>query len=183
MNRPIAAAFAGRIGTGKSSLSIALAADMHWKRASFGDFVRSIAEERGVVNSRHNLQEIGAELESSDAFAFCRDVLNFAGWISGEPVVIDGIRHVRVLEIVRELIAPIPLLFVYLDGEEQSRKARLLRRDGVDGASFVDAESHSTERDVASRLPELADLRLFSKDGSERELLVRIKDRLRAIAQ
>lgn len=182
MNHSVAVAFAGRMGAGKSSVSSALASDMKWRRASFGDFVRSVAEKRGLEPSRQILQEIGAELESNDAALFCREVLSFAGWSVGESVVIDGIRHVRILETLGKLIAPMPLLFIYLEAEEESRRSRLFQRDQVDAASLSAVESHSTERDVISRLPELADLRLSNQDGSEQELLQRIQDRIRAIA-
>jgi len=178
VNHPVAVAFAGRMGAGKSSISSALASDMKWKRASFGEFVRYIAKKRGLEQSREVLQAVGAELEAGDVVAFCQDVLRFAEWGGGESLVIDGIRHVRVLETLRKLIAPVPLLFVYLDAEEETRKSRLLARDRIDAASLAASESHSTEREVISRLPDLADLRLSNKDGSEQEMLRFIEDRL-----
>ena len=178
MKQPSAVAFAGRMGTGKCSVSIALATNMGWKRASFGDFVRLIAAKRGLEPSRQVLQMIGAELESQDAVAFCKDVLESAGWHSGESIVVDGIRHVRVFEILRDLLSPVPVILVCLEAEEDLRKARLLERDGMEAGSCASAEAHSTEQDVISRLPDLADLRIFTKDGSQQEILQRIKDRL-----
>jgi cytidylate kinase len=80
MKRPVAVAFAGRLGAGKSSLSTVLAANMKWKRVSFGDFVRSVAAARGIEPSRQVLQDIGAELESLDTLTFCRNVLEGGGW-------------------------------------------------------------------------------------------------------
>ena len=179
MNRPIAVAFGGRLGTGKSSISTALAEDMGWKRVSFGDFVRSIARIRGMEPSRQVLQDIGGELESEDPIAFCRNVLKAGGWNPGEAVVVDGIRHARVLNILRELVAPVPLFFVFLDAEYQSREQRLYQRDSIDAESLAVAESHSTEHDVISVLPDLADLRLSNDDGSEAELVQHIENQLR----
>lgn len=179
MNRPVAVAFSGRLGTGKSSISTALAEDMGLKRVSFGDFVRSIARIRGMEPSRQVLQDIGAELESQDAVAFCRNVLKAGGWNPGEPVVIDGIRHARVLSVLRELVAPVPIFFVFLDAENQSREQRLSQRDSINSETLAVAESHSTEHDVISVLPDLADLRLSNDYGSEAELVQHIENQLR----
>jgi cytidylate kinase len=178
MNRPVAVAFGGRLGAGKSSISTALAEDMGWKRGSFGDFVRSVVGTRGMQPTRQVLQDIGAELESQDAIVFCRDVLKAAGWNPGESIVIDGIRHARVLSVLRELVAPAPLFFVFLDAEDQSRRQRLYQRDSIDAEALAVAESHSTEHEVISVLPDLADLRLSSDHGSEAELVQYIENQL-----
>lgn len=178
MNRPVAVAFGGRLGAGKSSISAALAEDMGWRRVSFGDFVRSVAGTRGMQPSRQILQDIGAELESQDAVAFCRNVLKAGGWNPGESIVIDGIRHARVLNILREFVAPVPLFFVFLDAENQSRQQRLYQRDSIAAEFLAVAESHSTEHDVISVLPDLADLRLSNDQGSEAELVQYIENQL-----
>jgi cytidylate kinase len=179
MNRSVAVAFGGRLGAGKSTISTALADDLGWRRVSFGDFVRSVAATRGMQPSRQVLQDIGAELESQDTVAFCRNVLQAGGWNPRESVVIDGIRHARVLDVLRELVAPVPLFFVFLDAESESRKQRLYQRDSIDAESLAVAESHSTEHDVASILPDLADLRVSNDHGSEAELVAHIENQLR----
>lgn len=179
MNRPTAVAFGGRLGSGKSSISIALAENIGWNRVSFGDFVRSVASVRGIEPTRQVLQNIGGELESEDPIAFCWNVLKAGGWSPGEAVVVDGIRHARVLNILRELVAPVPLFFVFLDAECQSRERRLYQRDSIDAESLAVAESLSTEHDVISVLPDLADLRLSNDDGSEAELVQHIENQLR----
>ena len=97
-------AFAGRIGAGKSSISQVLAGDLRWKFAHFGTFVRKTASKRGLDVSRESLQAVGEELEATDAEAFCRAVLDDAGWNLGEPAVVDGIRHVRILETLGSLV-------------------------------------------------------------------------------
>jgi dephospho-CoA kinase len=101
-------AFAGRIGAGKSSVAKALADHLGWKLASFGAYVRTVVSSRGLSLSRESLQAVGEELEAKDTTALCRAVLNAAFWQPGEPLVIEGIRHVRVLEILKTLVAPQP---------------------------------------------------------------------------
>jgi hypothetical protein len=79
-------------------------------------------------------------------------------------------------------VAPVPLFFVYLDAEDQSRKQRLLQRDRINVESLAVAESHSTEHDVISVLPDLADMRLSNDEGSEAELLEHIERQLHMLA-
>ena len=136
MNTNLIVAFAGRIGAGKSSVSAAFAEDLGWKFASFGGFVRKTATSRGMEHSRESLQAIGAELEAKDAAMFCRAVLDDAGWNAGEPVVVEGIRHVRILEALKSLVAPQPVFLVYLEAPEELRRARLQER-GVQEAHYL----------------------------------------------
>ena|ERR1039457_6989368 len=62
MNKNLIVGFAGRIGAGKSSVSAAFAANLGWKFASFGAFVRKTASERSMDFSRESLQAIFAEI-------------------------------------------------------------------------------------------------------------------------
>jgi cytidylate kinase len=163
-------AFAGRIGAGKSSVAKALADHLGWKLTSFGAYIRTVASSRGLSLSRESLQAVGEELEATDATALCRAVLNAAFWQPGEPLVIEGIRHLRVLEILKSLVAPQPLVFVYLEADEEQRRSRLRDR-GTGEAERLDAvEAHPTEQEVFTHLPKLADLVLSSAGGSESEL-------------
>lgn len=159
-------AFAGRMGAGKSSVSAPLAADLKWKLASFGGFVRKIATNRGVEHTRESLQAIGEELEADDPTRFCRSVLDDAGWDAGESVVVEGIRHVSILNALKSLVAPQPVFLVYLEAPEDVRRTRLEERGAQEARSLSKAETHSTERDVISELPQLANL-VLSTDGAE----------------
>ncbi len=105
MNNNLVVAFAGRIGAGKSSVSAAVAEVLGLRLASFGGFVRKTATERGMDHSRESLQAVGEELEAKAAAQFCRAVLDDAGWNAGKPVVVEGIRHVRILDTFKSLVA------------------------------------------------------------------------------
>jgi cytidylate kinase len=157
-------AFAGRIGAGKSSVAAAVATAFGWKFASFGGVVRKTATSRGVEHSRESLQELGEELEASDPAMFCRAVLDDAGWSAGEPVVVEGIRHVRIWETLKNLVAPQPIFLVYIEASEELRRARLQERDAQETINLKRAEAHSTERDVIAELPRLANL-VLRTDG------------------
>lgn len=166
MNNNLIVTFAGRIGAGKSSVSAAVAEALGLKLASFGGFVRKTATERGMDHSRESLQAVGEELEAKDAAQFCRAVLDDAGWNAGKPVVVEGIRHVRILDTLKSLVAPQPVFLVYLQAPDELRRARLQERGAQEAQYLERAETHSTERDVIAELPQLADL-LLSTEGAE----------------
>ena len=173
-----AVAFAGKIGVGKSAISSLLAFELGWKRTSFGSYIRSVASERREEPGREILQKIGEELEATDPEGLCRSVLNSVAWQNGEPVVIDGIRHLRILGILRELVKPQPLCLIYLDVQETTRKARLANRQGGDLVSLATIDAHSTEHDVRTCLQGVADYCLATETMSELEAVQRIKEML-----
>jgi dephospho-CoA kinase len=151
-------AFSGTIASGKSTLSKAVAASLGWKRISFGDYVRGIAKERGLDDSRETLQNLGQSLiESLGWEDFCVKVLNQGGWRKAESIVIDGVRHVEVLQSLKKLAEPnrVALIFISLSNDE--RKIRLAARDGESKIAFK-ADQHSTEVQVNSVLHRSANL-------------------------
>ena len=148
-------AIAGLMASGKSAISRALASRLGWPRVSFGDEIRAVARERGRNDDLPVLQEIGAELVSQDPYGLCRRVLNSSTWEPRMPVIIDGVRHVDVLDALRSIVAPQHLYLVLIDTPVERRRARLRKRGVVDLDVVM---AHSTERDAASRLTGLADL-------------------------
>lgn len=159
-------AFAGKIGSGKTAISTAVSRELGYKRASFGDYVRHIASARGLELTRETLQSVGTELLQADTFEFCRNVLAYSGWFGGEPLVIDGLRHVETIPVLNQLLGPTKLQIVYMEIDEQSRFERL----GICGESqlarlsLVDA--HSSEQQLAS-LHDIADLIVDSRKPIE----------------
>jgi cytidylate kinase len=157
---PLVVGFAGRIGSGKSTISIEVARALGWPRASFGDYVRTVARSAGLGESREGLQEIGASLIERGVDDFCRAVLAQSGWNAGEPLVIDGIRHAEVIESLRKLVAPLEMRVVYLDVKDEKRLNNLRKREDAVAEELELVEGHTTEEQVKNVLPELADLRL-----------------------
>lgn len=96
--KPAAIAFSGSIASGKSTIAAAVAEALHWPCVSFGNYVRFVARSQGLVESREVLQAIGADLVEKDVAEFARAVLAQADWRPGQSIVIDGIRHVTVLD-------------------------------------------------------------------------------------
>ena len=161
-------AFAGTTASGKSTISTALAERLGWKRAGFGDYVRQIARERGVAQSIENLQDLGAELVAEGAEQFCRGVLEAVNWRAGEPVVVDGVRHLEVLATLRGLTAPSKIVLVFVTVGNAERFARLKERGINDTSRLARIESHSAERQVRDVLRSAADLVVDGSDPLDR---------------
>jgi len=157
---PLVVGFAGRIGSGKSTISVEVAKTLGWPRASFGDYVRTIARNAGLDESREVLQEIGSSLIERGVDDFCRAVLAQSGWNAGEPLVIDGIRHAEVITALRKLVAPLEMRVVFLDMKDEKRLDNLRKREQAAPENLELVEAHATEEQVKNVLPELADLRL-----------------------
>lgn len=150
---------AGKLGSGKSSVGHRLADALNAPLASFGAYVRSIADERALVHSREVLQALGEELlRTLGPLTFASQVVDSSGWKGQGPLVVEGIRHVDIVSALREGNRETPFLLVYLEVPEELRLSRLEARDRLSPSQVAVYESHSTESDVVSRLRQIADL-------------------------
>lgn len=166
-------AICGRIGSGKTTLSKDLAEFLGWPRASFGDYVRSVVQKRGLDPTRENLQVIGTQLLESDPSAFCRSVLLSCEQKPGRDFVIDGLRHLRTIPIIEKLIAPSPMKILHVWVSEEIRLRRLRERGEGDAASVARIESHSSEQELDS-IVRLAGLHLRG-DAAREENVAEVK--------
>jgi len=157
---PLVLGISGAMGSGKSLVGKAVAETLGWPCASFGEYVRTFARTQGLDDSNRDvLQDLGELLVETDARQFCRCVLAQLNWKSGEPLVIEGVRHKQVADALRKLVAPMDFRVVYLEVDEETRKARLLAR-GTTEEEMKRMEDHPTEKQVKTDIPRIADLRL-----------------------
>jgi dephospho-CoA kinase len=152
--------FAGGIGSGKSSVSLALAERSSWKRASFGEYLRSLSRVDGTTPTRQELQDLGKRMVEDSEERFCIDVLAHGGIIAGGNGFVDGVRHASVLMRLRALLAPSVVRLILLSVSAGDRHARVLSR--AEGGEFAIADSHPVEAETRDALPRLADLTLDS---------------------
>jgi dephospho-CoA kinase len=156
VTRTIAVGVAGRIGSGKTTLAAELADQIGCPRASFGEFVRSVALTRGLDSTdRTILQDLGEELIANGWTPFVEAVLQQADYSSG-PIVIDGVRHCTAIEILRSLLDPISLVVVAVDITDEQRRDRLRER-GIQSDDVSSADSHANESEVDDVI-QIADL-------------------------
>jgi dephospho-CoA kinase len=150
-------AFSGGIRSGKSTVSTGVAKALGCPRVSFGNYVRTITQLRGLEDCRENWQAVGESLVEEDVNQFCGAVLTQAPWEPGGPLVIDGVRHVEVAQALKSLVSPSGLRLIYIDADDKSRERRL-RESCPGGKPLTDLERHSTEVQVKTQLRRLADL-------------------------
>lgn len=150
--------FAGKIGSGKSSVSRRLAEGLAWPRAAFGDYLRAeISRLGGDPESREQLQNLGQKLVDEDPSRFCRAVMMSSGFVPGGDLLLEGVRHVRIQRIVAELAHPSQTKLVYLAASEDERLKRVAEH--VDGESDFDrASTHPVETELETSLPKITDI-------------------------
>jgi len=148
--------FAGQIGSGKTSISTAVAEALTWKRASFGDFVRGEVSRRGGdPTHRETLQDVGQSLVAQGSESFCLQVLNYGDYSPRENFILDGIRHVDILRALEKVAAPGPVKLIFLLSQNELRKKRISVRDGSH-TDLARADAHPVESDLKAELPALA---------------------------
>lgn len=144
--------FAGRIGSGKTTVSKVVADTLKWQRASFGDCVRMEAFRQGLDESRQVLQRLGESLVE-DPDKFCRLLLKKYSWKPGQNLIIDGIRHSKILDSLRKLTDPSEVFLVFVSTDEKIIKKRFAEENPLRKDDLMSIEAHSTETEVKTILP------------------------------
>lgn len=151
--------FSGQIGSGKSSVSTAVAQALGWPRAGFGDYLRSeLGRLGGDPGSRAALQELGQRLVHDDPDSFCQAVLRSGGVVPGADGVVDGVRHVDIYHMLSRVAAPSSVRLIHLEISEAIQVERVGHRS--DSKDLARASRHAVEAELRDRLPRSADLRL-----------------------
>lgn len=148
---------AGGRGSGKTSVSTLLAIRLNAKRASFGEYLRGEARRLGLEETIENLQDVGQRLVSTSPVKFVENVVQTSGWNGKEVLIIDGIRHLEILEALRSVLSPTQVRLILLKVDSEVRKKRLEHR-GDDISNFERLDNAPTEVQIFSLLPRAADL-------------------------
>lgn len=141
---------AGAIKSGKTSLSKAIADRLGLSYTSFGDEVRRQAHLAGMDSSdRTVLQELGERLVYGNPGEFVQSVIAAASppRRKGEPLVLDGLRHLHVLAILRELLGETGIALIYLDAPFDVRRHKAAAH-GIASDDLSKADSHASESEA-----------------------------------
>lgn len=158
----------GRIASGKSVLASRVAVKLGWRTVSFSQILRSIALKRGLAEpTREELQRIGVERIQAGWREFCAEVLQQAGWHSGEGLVVDGVRHTAALDALAELVGPEPVVLVFINASNEALAPRLQSKGIVDLEALAEIEQDSTEREVTTDLVDRAALVVESENDPD----------------
>jgi dephospho-CoA kinase len=158
-------ALAGPMGSGKSTVSRALAARLDAKILGFGEYVRVCARRRGLdADDRAVLQDLGQKLVARDPLAFVQHAVRWAGHQPGNRIILDGVRHETVWDAISTLgrLNAERVLLIYLDVPADERTDRLLAR-GISEEAIAAFNSHPSEFDLKLRLLPKADIQLDSR--------------------
>ena len=150
--------FAGRIASGKSTIAKKISKILGWPYSSFGDCVRAIAKERDIPLDRKSLQALGQSLVDHDCLSFCRRVLNCSGITDNQSIIVDGIRHIKIVDILKQLVTPNKLIIIFIDTPENIILNRLSEKGISNRAELETIEENSTEVEVKTTLKTIADL-------------------------
>jgi dephospho-CoA kinase len=168
--RPACVVISGKIGAGKTTLAAGLSTMTGWRLLSAGDTVREKVRQLGLPELRETLQDVGAEWVERDVTGFCKALLRHDNRAT-EGVVIDGVRHISVLDSLTNLLAPLPVITVCVTVSEELRFKRLENREGVNAKHLQQFEGHPAERHV-SRLCEGADI-IVTNNSTPAEMVSR----------
>ena len=155
-NQSIIIAFSGGIKSGKTAISQNIASKLKWNRVSFGDYIRNIAKEKDLTPSREILQQIGEEVIKQGLKKFCKNVLDMAQWENGENLIIDGIRHKEIFEIIKKITNPSNIYLIYISLDVKEREKRI--DETLEINKLKNYDQHSTEIQVISTLSNISDL-------------------------
>lgn len=146
--------FSGKIGSGKTSTSMAVAEALGCDYTSFSSYLRNVvAALGGDPDCRESLQDLGQSRIEHDADLFCREVLAAGGFIPGKDFVLDGIRHVEVLPHLVRIAAPSEMRLIFLKADAGLRSIRARERSAKEARDFNRAAGHVVEADMDERLP------------------------------
>lgn len=138
--------FAGPIASGKTTLAAGCARLLGCPKVSFSQFIRHTAQSRGLTGDRETLQGLGAELVAQDPRGLVSGTLALAEWKAGDSLVLEGLRHRKVFDLVKEIAEPTAVWLIYVDAALTVRTQRSELRDA--SSHLAEWNRHPVERGV-----------------------------------
>ncbi len=135
---------AGRIASGKTTVSEYLNKQYDFEILRFRDIIVDALRDKGKEINRENMQKTGREIDELLGPKLFSELLLCRAGGSSNKYVIDSIRHVKIHLALKEMLGNYFLLFV--DCDEVRRNLRLRQRDGRD-KDLLSLENHPVEQE------------------------------------
>ena len=127
-----------------------------------GIYLRHLAAQRDLESTdRGTLQDLGQQLVTPNPCAFLEGMLAWAGYRAGQDLVLEGLRHVSVLEALKAhgIECADPVVLIYIETPADLRARRLTER-GETADRADNYGRHPVEQDTYVNLKAAADLTL-----------------------
>lgn len=147
---------AGLPGVGKSR-GASVFKESGWLVVSAGDVIRDMCSEAGLPLDRKSLQQFGLDVLDSKGDEYFANVI--LGKIRGvEKVVIEGIRPLRVVELIKN---EVDCIVAYISSSKLIRYERLREKDGIEYEEFLLLEESEIEKKSLC-IESIADVVIFN---------------------
>lgn len=151
-------AFSSGLGQGRGPVSWEVAAALRCDRVSFGEFLGEKIKDLGRSPTREELQELGERMVLTNVEGLCEDVLG-KKWNRNAKttLIVDGVRHVPVLEKLKKLAGKGKVVLVHVSAPEDVCEQWYQGKVKASQALKILRE-HSTESDTTEKLPKVANI-------------------------
>jgi adenylylsulfate kinase-like enzyme len=164
----------GPIGAGKSTIAAHTATDLDLPLLAFGDVIRREAASRELPPERGVLQDLGAQLHGQVGAIGLVDLLLER---NDRPCVVEGIRHVSVLQELRNRLPESITVFVDADPQTSQDRAQARLRTEDRDTDIAAAQGHEVESETV-QLRDLADLLIDTTTTTPDQAAQAIADRI-----
>jgi hypothetical protein len=158
----------GAIGSRRSELAEKLQQRLHWPRVKFSDYIKQRIEAEGdSPNDRLLQQQYGQRLVQNHLRTFVEGVLAMApNWqADGGNLIVDGLRHVEVLLVMKELLADdFDIFYVHVKPDPLQRESGARER-GINEQDMYRYDRALSEAQMNRILPAYADLEVDASLG------------------
>lgn len=116
--QPAVICIAGKAGSGKTTVAKYLSTQLNCRYVTVSDYLKSLCD--GEELSRDILQAKGDECIQHGWAHFVQSFLRFVNWDGQNALIIDGVRHVSFMDMLKVYLYPNRPICVYLDADEDT---------------------------------------------------------------
>ena len=140
----------GPIASGKSTIVHFCNSELGLKVVSFGSYVRSVAKDVGISDTRETLQGLGDHLfKSRGAAGLLQGALQHAGIKNTDSVVFDGVRHSEVLSEIRKNSKGSIAVFLHAGLAERFQRHNARSPYAISLEEFIAIDEHQVEAGIS----------------------------------